>query len=82
VVDIEEVYQQAVLENPKSAWSYIKLAELLYAWLYIRLGRLDSAIEDLRHAIYLEPDFSKWHYLLGETLAKTGDLSGERAEPA
>ncbi|MBO9997388.1 MAG: tetratricopeptide repeat protein [Cyanobacteria bacterium SID2] len=59
------VYHRAIDINPKSAWSYYNLAEVLE-----KQGDLEESISAYRRAIDINPGYPIFHQKLESVLAK------------
>ena len=69
----KDTFAQALAQEPLcvEARLYLALAAL-------QVGRLDEAKVELTRALFLEPQLSLGHYLLGQVLERKGDPEGAR----
>lgn len=63
-----ELYFQAINNNPKFHWSYIKLGEVL-----VKQNKLDEAINQFRMAIQISPNGATAYYNLAKALTSQGN---------
>lgn len=69
----EEALEEAIRSDPTSARPYYLLGSV-----HAARGELRDSIEELRRAVFLDPDFVAAHVALGEALARVGRRSEAR----
>ncbi len=69
----ERALEEAIQSDPTSARPYYLLGSV-----HAARGALREAIEELRRAVFLDPDFVAAHVALGEALARVGRRSEAR----